>query len=73
MTLHDRSFAWSCSVRQRGSQPQGLWGGAVGSAVNGGQWLPEAVDFARRRQLTLRDVPVALFSDGNMGLDLAEH
>jgi len=34
----------------------------IGSAVNGGQWLPEAVDFVRQHQQTLSKVPVALFT-----------
>jgi menaquinone-dependent protoporphyrinogen oxidase len=34
----------------------------VGSAVNGGRWLPEAVDFVRNHQQGLGKVPVALFT-----------
>jgi menaquinone-dependent protoporphyrinogen oxidase len=34
----------------------------IGSAVNGGQWLPEAVDFVCNSQRALGKVPVALFT-----------
>jgi menaquinone-dependent protoporphyrinogen oxidase len=33
----------------------------VGSAVNGGKWLPEAVTFVQRHQSTLRQAPLAYF------------
>ena len=33
----------------------------LGSAVNGGQWLPEAVNFARSNRTELARVPVAVF------------
>ena len=33
----------------------------MGSAVNGGQWLPEAVEFVKNHQQTLKQMPVALF------------
>jgi menaquinone-dependent protoporphyrinogen oxidase len=33
----------------------------IGSAVNGGQWLPEAVDFVQAHQDTLQGTRVALF------------
>jgi menaquinone-dependent protoporphyrinogen oxidase len=34
----------------------------VGSAVRAGSWLPEAVDFVAAHQLSLKHVPVALFT-----------
>jgi menaquinone-dependent protoporphyrinogen oxidase len=34
----------------------------LGSAVNGGRWLPEAVDFVKSNQDALRTIPVAVFS-----------
>ena len=34
----------------------------IGSAVQYGQWLPEAVDFVKSNQHALNQVPVALFS-----------
>jgi len=33
----------------------------LGSAVNGGQWLPEAVSFVESQQQALNRIPVALF------------
>lgn len=33
----------------------------VGSAVNGGKWLPEAVDFLKANRAALAQVPVAVF------------
>lgn len=33
----------------------------LGSAINGGQWLPEAVDFVRANQEELKRLPVAAF------------
>ena len=43
----------------------------IGSAVNAGQWLPEAVDFVRKHQHTLSAVPSAVFTVHimNAGLD----
>jgi menaquinone-dependent protoporphyrinogen oxidase len=34
----------------------------IGSAVNGAQWLPEAVEFVKANQAALNRVPVALFT-----------
>ena len=34
----------------------------LGSAVNGGRWLPQAVEFAKYNQAALRALPVAVFS-----------
>jgi menaquinone-dependent protoporphyrinogen oxidase len=34
----------------------------VGSAVNGANWLPEAVEYVRQNQAALHQLPVALFS-----------
>jgi menaquinone-dependent protoporphyrinogen oxidase len=34
----------------------------IGSAVQYGTWLPEAVEFVRANQAALKQVPVALFS-----------
>jgi menaquinone-dependent protoporphyrinogen oxidase len=42
--------------------PDGCAAVVVGSAVNGGQWLPEAVAYVRRHQQTLNSVPVAVFT-----------
>ncbi len=40
----------------------------IGSAVNGAQWLPEAVQFVKNNQSALNRVPVALFSVHIMNL-----
>jgi menaquinone-dependent protoporphyrinogen oxidase len=42
--------------------PDGCVAAVIGSAVNGGRWLPEAVDFVRKHQHTLSTVPVAAFT-----------
>lgn len=33
----------------------------IGSAINGAQWLPEAVDFVKQNQAALNQVPLAVF------------
>ena len=33
----------------------------IGSAINGGRWLPEAVDFALNNQQALQQIPTAIF------------
>ncbi len=47
----------------------------VGSAVNGGKWLPEAEEFVKSNQQTLGRVPVALFCVHimNLGADEKSH
>ena len=47
----------------------------IGSAVQYGTWLPEAVEFVRANQAALREVPVALFSVHiqNLGDDAPSH
>lgn len=44
----------------------------IGSAVRSGRWLPEAVSFVAENQLTLKRVPVAVFTVHlhNRGADL---
>lgn len=44
----------------------------IGSAVRNGSWLPEAVNFVAENQLTLKRVPVAVFTVHlhNRGADL---
>jgi menaquinone-dependent protoporphyrinogen oxidase len=41
---------------------EGCAGVLIGSAVNGGQWLPEAVTFVRNNHDALGKLPVALFT-----------
>lgn len=38
----------------------------VGSAIHGGKWLPEAVEFIKTQQSTLRQLPTAFFLVGMM-------
>ena len=40
----------------------------LGSAINGANWLPEAIDFIKDNQAALGKVPVALFSVHAMNL-----
>ncbi|RPI21486.1 MAG: flavodoxin, partial [Chloroflexota bacterium] len=44
---------------------------AIGSAIRFGQWLPEAVEFVKKNQQALNQVPVAVFTVHimNMGDD----
>ena len=53
----------SVDVRPIQSQPQldGYQAVLIGSAVQSGQWLPEALDFVKQNQQALNCLPVALF------------
>jgi menaquinone-dependent protoporphyrinogen oxidase len=61
-TLGERGF--SVDVRPVKEKPSvdGYQAVLVGSAVQGGNWLPEAVDFVQSNQSDLNRLPVALFS-----------
>ena len=61
-TLGERGF--SIDVRPVKEKPSidGHQAVLVGSAVQGGNWLPEAVDFVQANQSDLNLLPVALFS-----------
>lgn len=61
-TLGKRGF--SIDVRPVKEKPtvDGYRAVLVGSAVQGGNWLPEAVDFVQANQAALNHLPVALFS-----------
>ncbi len=61
-TLAELGFSVDC--RPIGDKPQidGYQAVLLGSAVNYGQWLPEAVDFVRTNQAALNQVPVALIT-----------
>ncbi len=41
----------------------------VGSAVYMGRWMSEAIEFVRRHEAALRQIPVWLFSSGPLGED----
>ena len=61
-TLGERGF--SVDVRPVKEKPSvdGYQAVLVGSAVQGGNWLPEAADFVQANQSDLNLLPVALFS-----------
>lgn len=60
-TLGDKGF--TVDVLPVGDQPSvaGYDAVVLGSAVNGGNWLPEALDYARGNRTQLAGIPVAMF------------
>ena len=60
-TLNERGYA--VDVKPIKDNPDlGIYQKVIlGSAVNGAQWLPEAVEYVQNHQETLKQVPVALF------------
>jgi menaquinone-dependent protoporphyrinogen oxidase len=60
-TLGKRGFTTDVKPMKDHPSAEGYDAVVMGSAVNGGQWLPEAVEFAQTQQKTLAGVPVALF------------
>lgn len=60
-TLGERGY--SVDVRPMKERPsvQGYDAVVLGSAINGGQWLPEAVSYLEGNQQALGAVPVSLF------------
>lgn len=67
-TLSARGFA--VDVKPVKDQPplDGYQAVIMGSAIRMGQWLPEAVDFAKTNQQALSQIPVALFTVHIMNL-----
>jgi len=59
--LGTRGFGVDVQPLREGPRLDGYDAVVLGSAVNGGAWLPEAVGFVRDRQDALVRVPVALF------------
>jgi menaquinone-dependent protoporphyrinogen oxidase len=59
--LGARGFAVEVKPIRENPSLDGFSSVIIGSAVNGGQWLPEAIEFVRKNQSTLNQVPVALF------------
>jgi menaquinone-dependent protoporphyrinogen oxidase len=57
------SCGYTVDVFPTGEKPrlEGYQAVLIGSAVNFGNWLPEAVDFVRENQEILSELPVALF------------
>jgi menaquinone-dependent protoporphyrinogen oxidase len=60
--LRGRGFAVDVQAVHAAPQVHNYAAVVLGSAVNGGRWLPEAVDFVRTNQNVLSEVPVAVFS-----------
>jgi menaquinone-dependent protoporphyrinogen oxidase len=60
--LRNRGFEVHVAAVADAGSVHGYRAVVLGSAVNGGRWLPEAVEFARNNQATLRALPVAVFS-----------
>ena len=60
--LRDRGFEVHVAEVTQTGPVCGYQAVVLGSAVNGGRWLPEAVQFVDNNQAALRAVPVAVFS-----------
>lgn len=59
--LGARGFAVEVRPVKEAPSPAGFDYIVMGSAVNGGRWLPEAEEYARAHQAALGQAPVALF------------
>jgi menaquinone-dependent protoporphyrinogen oxidase len=60
-TLGARGFTVDVKSVRENPQVEDYEAVLIGSAVQYGKWLPEAVDFVKRNQGILRRLPVALF------------
>ena len=60
-TLSKRGFAVEVKPIQENPSAEGYQAVVLGSAINGGQWLPEAVEYVKNHQQALNQTPVALF------------
>lgn len=60
-TLGQDGYRVDVKPASEAPDPAGYQAVIVGSAVQGGQWLPEAVDYVQDHQQALNRVPVALF------------
>jgi menaquinone-dependent protoporphyrinogen oxidase len=60
--LRDRGFEVHVRAVAEAGSVHGYRAVILGSAVNGGRWLPQAVEFAKNNQAMLRAIPVAVFS-----------
>jgi menaquinone-dependent protoporphyrinogen oxidase len=61
-TLRTRGFTVSVAPVTDDPSPVGYRAVVIGSAINGGQWLPAARQYVERHLADLRRVPVAVFS-----------
>jgi menaquinone-dependent protoporphyrinogen oxidase len=60
-TLAERGLSVDVKPMKERPSLDGYDAVVLGSAINGGQWLPEAVDFLETNQQALRQVPTSLF------------
>ncbi len=60
-TLSERGFAVDVIPMKDHPVVEGYHSVVIGSAVNGAQWLPEAVEYVKNHQQSLAAVPLALF------------
>jgi menaquinone-dependent protoporphyrinogen oxidase len=60
-TLSQRSFAVDVKPVIENPSPAGYQAVLIGSAVNGANWLPEAIEYVRTNQTDLQQALVALF------------
>jgi menaquinone-dependent protoporphyrinogen oxidase len=68
-TLGARSFNVDVKPIKENPSTAGYQAVIIGSAVNGGQWLPEAVEYIKQNRQALNQVPVALFCVHIMNLE----
>lgn len=71
-TLAERGFTVDVKPLKERPDVTGYDAVLLGSAVNGGKWLPEAVQFAERNAGALKSIPTALFSVHIMNLGTDE-
>jgi menaquinone-dependent protoporphyrinogen oxidase len=71
--LAARGFAVDVKPAKENPSPAGYQSVIIGSAINGGRWLPEAVEYVQNNQQALNTLPVALFCVHimNLGEDAA--
>lgn len=60
-TLGKRGFAVDLKPLKESPSPEGYDGAVLGSAVNGANWLPEAMSFVETNRRVLGSLPVAAF------------
>ena len=71
-TLAGRGYAVDVKPLSEKPDPAAYDAVILGSAVNGGKWLPEAVEFTRNYQQALHKAPLALFCVHIMNLGADE-
>jgi menaquinone-dependent protoporphyrinogen oxidase len=61
-TLRERGYEVDVVPVTRDPSPNGYAAVLIGSAVNGGQWLPDAVNYVHRHNDSWPHLPVAVFT-----------